>query len=82
MTHFFGSIRWFAWGPFSLQAYRILQYALYFLVGVWVGMKGSRVGLFERMGPQAQRWWLLGIAALVAFAMESASAIIYEGDRE
>jgi peptidoglycan/LPS O-acetylase OafA/YrhL len=33
----FGPIRWFAWGPFSVQASRVLFYAVYFFVGVAAG---------------------------------------------
>ncbi|WP_158928123.1 acyltransferase [Acidisphaera sp. S103] len=33
----FGSARWFAWGPFAIQASRVLLYAGYFYAGVAIG---------------------------------------------
>jgi len=72
MTHFFGSIRWFNWGPFAVQASRLLQYCLYFFAGAWAGVTGSRSGLLAPMGRLARRWWLWAMAAVVAFALEIA----------
>ncbi|HEX3991866.1 MAG TPA: hypothetical protein VHX39_11915, partial [Acetobacteraceae bacterium] len=51
----FGPSRWFAWGPFAIQASRVLLYAAYFFVGIAMGpairVQGRRpvilaVGLF------------------------------------
>ena len=33
----FGPSRWFAWGPFSVQASRVLFYAVYFFAGIAIG---------------------------------------------
>lgn len=70
MAERFGSIRWFNWGPFTVQASRVQLYCLYFLAGVAAGVKGSGVGLLEPMGRLARRWWVWTLAAIVAFGLE------------
>jgi surface polysaccharide O-acyltransferase-like enzyme len=70
MFNLFGPLRWFNWGPLQVQAARVLQYCLYFLVGLSAGVMGTRSGLFVPMGRLARRWWMWTIIAVVAFALE------------
>ena len=71
--------QWMQFGPFGLQVSRPLQYAVYFFVGVGVGIYGIENGLLESDGPLARRWarWLL--AAFAAFLLWTApTALIFE----
>jgi len=65
MLFCFGAPRWFAAGPFAIQASRILLYGLYFAAGVGLGASSFGKGLMAAKGGLAQRWplWLLATAA-------------------
>jgi surface polysaccharide O-acyltransferase-like enzyme len=67
----FNPFRWSAWGPFTFQTSRVLNYFLYFVLGIGVGAYGLQRGLLARDGKLARRWWLWCLAALVAFAIAS-----------
>jgi Acyltransferase family len=62
---YFGPGRWFTWGPFAIQASRMLLYLLYFFAGVGIGSTKFDLGLLSRDGGLARQWpiWL-GAAAL------------------
>lgn len=61
----FGTTRWFAAGPFAIQASRILLYALYFVAGIGLGASPFGKGLMAANGGLARRWpsWLLATVA-------------------
>ncbi len=59
--------RWLTFGPFALQASRIIHYAVYFLAGVAVGGFALGNGLLAADGKLARRWWLYASLAVPAF---------------
>ena len=61
---YFGPGRWFTFGPFAIQASRILLYLLYFFAGVGIGSTKFELGLLSRDGGLA-RQWLVWLAASV-----------------
>lgn len=65
----FGSLTWWTWGPFAVQASRVLHYFVYFAVGVWLGAFGTDVELFGRTAKLARRWWFWWLAAVVMFTV-------------
>jgi glucans biosynthesis protein C len=60
---------WLQFGPFSLQLSRPLHYAVYFFVGVGVGIHGIENGLLASDGLLARRWAMWLAAALAAFLL-------------
>ncbi len=61
----YGPARWLGYGPFAVQASRILLYAVYYFAGVAIGASG-----FKLLGPDsklAKRWWLWLLLAPLAF---------------
>ena len=64
---YFGASRWFAFGPFAIQASRILLYLLYFFAGCGVGAASLDRGLLAGDGEMSRRWpaWLA--AAVVSY---------------
>jgi peptidoglycan/LPS O-acetylase OafA/YrhL len=67
---YFGPVRWFEFGPFSVQASRILLYAAYFFVGAGIGVAHFKEGVLSADGQLAKgsNWgWL--IATLIPYAM-------------
>jgi surface polysaccharide O-acyltransferase-like enzyme len=65
----FGNTKWFAEGPFVLQASRALLYPCYFFAGVAIGSWGLERGLLARDGQLAQRWMMWAGIAFVAFCL-------------
>ena len=62
--------RWLSYGPFTVQASRMLHYAIYFFAGASVGAYGLDRGLLARDGKLARRWWLLaGLAVPIFIAL-------------
>ena len=62
----FGSTRWFAFGPFTVQTSRIGLYALYFFAGIVAGRQGLPRDLQGSEGPLQRHWarWIC-LAALL-----------------
>lgn len=62
---YFGASRWFAAGPLAVQASRVALYALYFVVGMGVGVVAFDNGVLAADGNLARRWrvWLAGAVA-------------------
>ncbi|HEY1709917.1 MAG TPA: acyltransferase [Rhizomicrobium sp.] len=58
LAHAFGAGVWSYWGMFQFQTSRVLNYLLYFVVGIGIGAYGIRRGLLAPEGKLAQRWWL------------------------
>lgn len=71
----FSAFAWASWGPFVFQTSRILHYFVYFMLGAGVGAAGLGKGLLAPDGKLARRWILWAIAALLAFAIETAVVI-------
>lgn len=59
--------RWLSYGPFSVQASRMLHYAIYFFAGASVGAVGLDKGLLAQDGTLARRWWLAAALAVPMF---------------
>ena len=57
MSMRFGSLTWWSWGPFVVQASRVLHYFIYFAMGVCLGAFGLELEIFERTGRLARKWW-------------------------
>jgi hypothetical protein len=64
---YFGSNHWFEWGPFSVQASRVLLYAAYFFVGAGVGAASFDRGLLGADGQLAKNPSGWAIATLVPY---------------
>lgn len=72
MAFKFNPLNWTQLGPFSFQTSRILQYLVYFLIGIALGAYGIERGILAQGGNLARRWWLWVIGAVVVFGMASA----------
>jgi hypothetical protein len=66
---YFGANRWFEFGPFSVQASRLLLYAFYFFVGVGVGAANFNRGILSEDGGLPKGRWLWLIATLVPYVL-------------
>ena len=62
--------RWLSYGPFTVQASRMLHYAIYYFAGVAIGASGFR--LLSPEGKLARRWWLWLLLTPVAFVLVTA----------
>jgi len=71
----FGSMHWWAFGPFTVQTSRILQYALYFFVGVALGGLGLERSVVREDGPLARRWIVWPLVSLFAFMLAAGIVI-------
>jgi peptidoglycan/LPS O-acetylase OafA/YrhL len=75
MNLYMGYDAWVHWGPFFVQAGRLLLYATYFFAGIGVGAFGIERGLLDASGNLAKRWWLWLPAGLIAFVALTAAFI-------
>jgi Acyltransferase family len=66
---YFGANRWFEFGPFSVQASRILLYFAYFFIGVSVGAANFDRGILSAEGQLPKDRWLWVIATLVPYCL-------------
>jgi peptidoglycan/LPS O-acetylase OafA/YrhL len=66
--------RWLHYGPFTVQASRMLHYAVYYFAGIAVGASGFR--LLSPDGKLARRWWLWLLLAPVGFILIGAVLIV------
>ena len=66
---YFGAGRWFSFGPFDIQASRVLLYAAYFFIGAGIGAANFDRGLLSAEGRLAKsgRGW--AIATLVPYCL-------------
>jgi len=60
---------WTTFGPFAFQTSRLLQYFVYFLFGVALGIGGVDRGLLAPGGRVASGWLVASGAAVVIFAL-------------
>ena len=66
---YFGPTRWFEFGPFSVQASRVLLYAAYFFVGAGIGVAHFNQGVLSADGRLAQSRWGWMVATLVPYGL-------------
>ena len=64
---YFGASRWFAFGPFAIQASRVLLYPLYFFAGCGVGAASLDRGLLASDGEMSRRWPMWLGATLISY---------------
>ena len=65
---YFSPSRWFEFGPFSVQASRILLYAAYFFIGAGVGAAHLDQGVLSADGRLAKSQWGWVVATIVPYA--------------
>jgi len=66
---YFGAGRWFEFGPFDVQASRVLLYAAYFLIGAGVGAANFDRGLLSADGRLAKSNWGWAAVTLVPYCL-------------
>jgi hypothetical protein len=66
---YFGGNRWFEFGPFSIQASRILLYASYFFIGAGIGAANVERGVLAADGRLAKSSWGWIAVTLVAYGL-------------
>jgi surface polysaccharide O-acyltransferase-like enzyme len=66
---YFGPSYWFEFGPFSVQASRVLLYAAYFFIGAGVGAANFDRGLLSADGRLAKSSWGWVVATLIPYCM-------------
>ena len=66
---YFGPSRWFEFGPFSVQASRLLLYAAYFFIGAGLGAANFERGVLGAGGRLAQSSWGWMLATLVPYCL-------------
>ncbi len=66
---YFGVNHWFEFGPFSVQASRVLLYAAYFFIGAGIGAANFERGLLSADGQLANSGWNWVIATLVPYCL-------------
>lgn len=66
---YFGGSKWFEFGPFSVQASRILLYFAYFFIGVSVGAASFDRGILSADGQLPKSRWLWVVATLIPYCL-------------
>jgi acyltransferase-like protein len=66
---YFGPARWFGFGPFDVQASRVLLYAAYFFIGAGIGAANFDRGVLSAEGRLAKSGWGWVIATLVPYCL-------------
>jgi len=66
---YFGPNRWFEFGPFSVQASRILLYAAYFFIGAGIGVAHFNDGVLGADGRLAKSSWGWWIATIIPYSL-------------
>ena len=69
MRVYFGPNRWFEFGPFSVQASRVLLYAAYFFIGAGVGAAHVDRGLLSADGGLPNTRWVWVIVTLIPYCL-------------
>ncbi len=65
----YGANKWFEFGPFSVQASRILLYASYFYIGAGVGAANFERGVLSASGQLPAGRWFWTIVTLIPYAL-------------
>ncbi|SDR89143.1 acyltransferase family protein [Bradyrhizobium canariense] len=66
---YFGPNRWFEFGPFSVQASRVLLYAAYFFIGAGIGAANFDRGVLGTSGRLAKSSWGWIAATLIPYCL-------------
>ena len=66
---YFGPNRWFEFGPFSVQASRILLYEAYFFIGAGIGVAHFKEGVLGADSRLSKSSWGWLIATLIPYGM-------------
>jgi surface polysaccharide O-acyltransferase-like enzyme len=66
---YYGPGHWFEFGPFSVQASRVLFYAAYFFLGAGVGAANFERGVLSPSGRLANSGWTWVVATLVPYCL-------------
>jgi hypothetical protein len=66
---YFGGSKWFEFGPFSVQASRILLYFAYFFIGVSVGAANFDRGILSAEGQLPKSRWTWVIVTLIPYCL-------------
>jgi hypothetical protein len=66
---YFGAGRWFDFGPFDIQASRVLLYAAYFFIGAGIGAANFDRGVLSADGRLAKSSWGWIAATLVPYCL-------------
>jgi hypothetical protein len=66
---YFGPSHWFQFGPFSVQASRLLFYAAYFFIGAGIGAANFERGVLSASGRLAQSSWGWIAATLIPYCL-------------
>jgi surface polysaccharide O-acyltransferase-like enzyme len=66
---YFGPSRWFEFGPFDVQASRVLLYAAYFFIGAGLGAANFDRGVLSPNGRLAKSSWGWLVATLVPYCL-------------
>lgn len=66
---YFGGSKWFEFGPFSVQASRILLYFAYFFIGVSVGAANFDRGILSADGQLPKSRWLWVVATVIPYCL-------------
>jgi hypothetical protein len=66
---YFGVNHWFEFGPFSVQASRVLLYAAYFFIGAGVGAANFDRGILSPDGRLAKSGWGWAIATFISYCL-------------
>jgi len=65
----YGAGRWFDFGPFDIQASRVLLYAAYFFIGAGIGAANFERGLLSADGRLAKSRWGWAAVTLVPYCL-------------
>jgi hypothetical protein len=66
---YFGPTHWFEFGPFSVQASRLLLYATYFFIGAGIGAANFERGVLSANGRLAKSSWGWIAATLIPYCL-------------
>jgi surface polysaccharide O-acyltransferase-like enzyme len=66
---YYGPSHWFEFGPFDVQASRVLLYAAYFFIGAGVGAANFDRGVLSPNGSLARSGWEWVIATLIPYCL-------------
>jgi len=69
MLILYGQNYWFEFGPFSVQASRVLLYASYFFIGAGIGAANLEGGLLSAHGRLTERRWFWTGITLIPYCM-------------
>jgi hypothetical protein len=69
MRVYYGPNHWFEFGPFSVQASRVLLYAAYFFIGAGVGAANVDRGLLSANGQLPKTRWIWVIVTLIPYGL-------------